>query len=148
MAMGPIDLTPGDTQTVAFALIAGVEFADISQAASQAHANYANNMIVSVDDNNEQPISAFTLSQNYPNPFNPSTRIEYTLPRRSTVVITIHNLLGQTVCQLYDGVQSAGKHFIEWNGTDDKGNEVASGVYFYRMKTDQRLESKKMLLLK
>ncbi|MFH2036867.1 MAG: T9SS type A sorting domain-containing protein [Candidatus Zixiibacteriota bacterium] len=92
--------------------------------------------------------TSFSLSQNHPNPFNPSTMIEYSLPTRSPVKISIYNILGQKVTTLVDETVSAGNHNVIWNGTDKNGQPVASGIYFYRIETDQFIDSKKMILLK
>ncbi|MFZ5979703.1 MAG: T9SS type A sorting domain-containing protein [Candidatus Zixiibacteriota bacterium] len=92
--------------------------------------------------------TTYSLSQNYPNPFNPATTIEYTLPRRSRINLTVYNILGQNVATLVDREETAGRHTAEWDGLDKNGQPVASGVYFYRIKTDNYNESKKMILLK
>ena len=91
---------------------------------------------------------AFTVSQNYPNPFNPSTVIEYNLPYRSMVTVTVLNVLGQRVATLVDERQAAGKHQVTWGGRNADGNEVASGVYFYRVTFDNSVRTKKMVLMK
>jgi hypothetical protein len=91
---------------------------------------------------------SYHLGQNYPNPFNPTTTIEFTLPIRSQVNLTVYNILGQKVATLVDGVRPAGTYSIEWNGTSSSGTPVATGVYFYRMRTDKFTESKKMLFLR
>ena len=90
----------------------------------------------------------FSLSQNHPNPFNPATTIQYSLPVRSQVVLDVYNLLGQKVTTLVDEVKEAGIHQVIWNGKDNKGNTVTSGVYFYRIKADNFSEVKKMVLMK
>jgi len=96
----------------------------------------------------------FGLRQNYPNPFNPATVIEYALPRASEVKIKIYNILGQKVRDLVDEFQEPGYKMIHWDGTDDSGKEVSSGIYFYRIvaRTNQGSEDfvkcKKMTLLK
>jgi len=90
----------------------------------------------------------FSLYQNYPNPFNPSTIINYSLPRRSNVKIEIYNILGQTVRQLTDENRTAGNHSVTWDGLDNNGQSVSTGVYFYRITADNFTETKKMLLLK
>lgn len=90
----------------------------------------------------------FNLSQNYPNPFNPSTEIKYEIPRRSFVEISIYNTLGQIVKTLIKAGQSAGSHSIIWNGTDEFGNSVSSGTYFYKLTAGDFVDSKKMILLK
>jgi immune inhibitor A len=77
--------------------------------------------------------ATYRLVQNYPNPFNPSTRIEFTLPLQSQVTISVYNILGQQVSVLAEGKWEAGHHTLTWNGGDDVGGQLASGVYFYRM---------------
>jgi hypothetical protein len=90
----------------------------------------------------------FSLSQNVPNPFNPSTDISFALPRDSKVSLTIYNVLGQHVTTLVDDYMAAGYRTISWNGTDQTGRTVASGVYFYKLKTDDFSSTKKMMMLK
>jgi hypothetical protein len=93
------------------------------------------------------PVSA-TLAANYPNPFNPTTTIAYSLPRAGEVTLEIVNVTGQRVRRLVSGLQSAGEHTVVWNGADETGDLVASGVYLYRLGTDMGNVTKKMLLLK
>ncbi|MBD3299238.1 MAG: T9SS type A sorting domain-containing protein [candidate division Zixibacteria bacterium] len=90
----------------------------------------------------------YELGQNFPNPFNPTTVIHYSLHRSTDVQISVYNVLGQHVVTLEDGRQEPGVYETRWNGTDASGRAVPSGVYFYRMKTDSQIETRKMLLLK
>jgi len=90
----------------------------------------------------------FTLYQNYPNPFNPVTTIKYSLPRNCHIQLDIYNILGRKVRTLKSGVVEAGQHQAVWNGTDQSGCDVASGVYFYRLKAENYANTRKMLLLK
>jgi hypothetical protein len=90
---------------------------------------------------------SFELKQNYPNPFNPETVIKFQLPQVSEVEICIFNLQGQKVATLVRGHQTAGAHKISWNGTDESGRRVASGVYLYQLKAGDFVQAKKMLLL-
>lgn len=104
-------------------------------------------MPVSVDDAAGSGISEmFSLEQNFPNPFNPSTTIEYHLPSQSPVDMAVYNLLGQRVRRLVFSSQLAGVHRAVWDGTDQAGRPVASGVYFYRLKTDTFTGTRKMVL--
>lgn len=100
-----------------------------------------------VDDEIAEIPTDFRLRQNYPNPFNPSTVIEYSIPAHANVTVHIFNVLGQVTATLVDRPQSAGTYAVEWNGTDDNGMQVASGVYMYRIETDGFIETKKMVLL-
>ncbi|MCK4573708.1 MAG: T9SS type A sorting domain-containing protein, partial [candidate division Zixibacteria bacterium] len=81
-------------------------------------------------------------------PFNPSTTIEFSLPRRSAVSLTIHNILGEKVRTLIDKDLPAGTYTIEWDGTSDRGVDMATGIYPYRIQTESGSLSRKMLLLK
>lgn len=90
----------------------------------------------------------FELSQNYPNPFNPATTIEYSIPERKRVTIEVLNILGQRVRMLINREESAGSYTIGWDGRDDAGQAVATGVYLYRFRAGDHIETKKMLLLK
>jgi len=90
----------------------------------------------------------FSLDQNYPNPFNPSTQIEFYLPNNAPVTLEIFNILGQRVATLVDERLTHGEHVVTWNGTSENGREVATGIYFYRLKAGEYLETKRMVLLK
>ena len=92
--------------------------------------------------------SVYSLSQNYPNPFNPVTKMNYALPKRSRVIISVYNVLGQEVTTLLNKEQDYGYHTVTWNGTDRIGKQVASGVYFARLTTKNFSQTKKMLMLK
>ena len=96
----------------------------------------------------EKAPEQFTLQQNYPNPFNPTTTIAYDLRTPAAVKVTIYNSLGQAIRTLLDEQrQSAGKHNVQWNGCNDSGHPVASGVYMYRVEADKRVQRKKMLVM-
>jgi hypothetical protein len=91
----------------------------------------------------------YSLSQNYPNPFNPSTSIQFGLPAQAFVTMEIYNILGVKVRTLLQGaVMSAGIHQMEWNGKDDAGASVTSGVYLYRINAGTFQVTKKMMMLK
>jgi hypothetical protein len=90
----------------------------------------------------------FSLSNNYPNPFNPETKIGYFIPRACPVKLEVFNILGQRVRTLVDEVQTAGKKEVIWDGRDENRNEVASGVYFYKLEAKNFSQTKKMVLMK
>jgi hypothetical protein len=98
-------------------------------------------------ENNDLPTS-FGLKQNYPNPFNPDTKLEFDVPHRSHVTITVFNVLGQQITTLVDEQMTAGSYVADWDGRASSGNQVASGIYFYKMEADGFVETKKMMLLK
>jgi hypothetical protein len=108
-----------------------------------------NDLTTSVEDNSNGSLpEEFALEQNYPNPFNPSTRISYKLSTGNHVSLTIHDLLGRKIKTLVSGFQSAGHYSVEWNGKDELGNTVPSGVYLYSLHSGGYVISKKMMLMK
>ncbi len=90
----------------------------------------------------------FSLDQNWPNPFNSTTVINYSIPRQGYVRIELFNILGQTVKLLVDDWLLPGQYSISWNGRNQNGRDMASGIYFYRLTSDQSSSVRKMVLLK
>jgi hypothetical protein len=90
----------------------------------------------------------YVLGQNYPNPFNPTTLIAFDLPVKSQVELTVYNVLGQQVTTLVNEKLAAGSYEADWDGRSSGGTPVASGIYFYRLHTEQFTQTKKMILLK
>ncbi|MBT4828100.1 MAG: T9SS type A sorting domain-containing protein [Candidatus Marinimicrobia bacterium] len=100
-------------------------------------------------DNGEIFPDAFALNQNYPNPFNPSTQISFDVPAGADhVMINVYNILGQNVNTLVNEVLSPGSYTVDWNATDFMGNAVASGIYFYELRSNSFTARKKMLLIR
>lgn len=105
--------------------------------------------IIGIEDDIAALPEFFAVSQNFPNPFNPATTINFQLPQPSQVSLKIYNATGQLVKTLVHGEQPAGYFTETWNGTNDNGQAVGSGVYYYRLKTDHDFdETRTMLLLK
>lgn len=90
----------------------------------------------------------FALRQNYPNPFNPSTIIQYELSETNVVTLTIFDILGGEVVTLVDGVQAVGVHRIEWDGKDKNAQPQPAGIYFYRLVSEKKSITKKLVLLR
>ena len=91
---------------------------------------------------------SLTLFQNFPNPFNPSTRISYSLPTKSRVQLDIYDSLGRHVKTLINQVQSPGEYQVVWDGTNEAGEKVASGNYFYVVKAGDSVQARKAIFLK
>ena len=89
-----------------------------------------------------------SLSQNYPNPFNPITKIHYNLTDAVKVKIDIYDIRGRKVKSLLNQFQEPGFKSIQWNASNDLGEKVSSGMYFYRIETQDFKQTKKMILLK
>jgi hypothetical protein len=91
---------------------------------------------------------SFNLSQNYPNPFNPTTNINYSIPQDAMVKLTVFNSLGQVVKTIVNAEQKAGYYTIRWDGSNESGSKVASGMYIYRITAGSFTHSIKMNLIK
>ena len=100
----------------------------------------------STEDNNV--ILDNLMMINYPNPFNPSTEISYKLDYNSYVTISIYDVRGYHIRKLFNKNLSAGKYFVKWDGRDDRGEEVSAGMYIYSLQSNDRIQSKKMILLR
>ena len=102
---------------------------------------------VSIDDNIQTPVVT-ALNGNYPNPFNPETMISFSLKEHANVSIEIYNIQGKLVKTLVNEERPAGNYTAIWNGKDNSGRNVASGVYYYRMKAGKYSSTRKMIMLK
>jgi hypothetical protein len=94
------------------------------------------------------PPKPTTLYQNYPNPFNPSTSIVFYLPKEQPVMLAIYDVNGSRVRTLVEGTKPAGRHTVLWNGQGDRGNQVGSGVYYYRLKAGKTTITKKLVIIR
>ncbi len=105
-------------------------------------------------DKQPVPVSlpkAYALAQNFPNPFNPSTTIQFSIPESVGLVkvrLDVFNLRGQLVKTLVDRSMEAGDYRVQWEGADNSGKHVSSGVYFYRLRTPDFKATRKMVILK
>lgn len=100
--------------------------------------------VVGIQDQEIEEIpTSFSLEQNFPNPFNPTTTIQYSLPQAGNISLKIYNLLGEEVKTLVNDYQEAGKHSVQFNA-----NNLASGIYFYRLQAGSFIQTKKMILIK
>jgi len=90
----------------------------------------------------------FQLEQNYPNPFNPNTNLVYSVPVRSQVSLAVYDLKGKKIKQVFKGIQNPGKYKTMWDGTDETGNSITSGVYFAVLKSDLNIDVRKMIFIK
>jgi len=99
-----------------------------------------------VNDRVQTP--SFTLENNYPNPFNAATTIEFSLPEQQPVHLKIYSARGQCVRTLVNGIVQSGTFRVLWSGTDDRGEPVPSGIYFYRLSTESETLSRKMVLIR
>ncbi len=148
---GPYNIAPGQSVDVAFAIAGGLNLSDLRTAVQNAKSKYQLILLDVKNESNNLPDN-FDLSQNYPNPFNPTTKINYSVPKTSFVTIKVYNVLGKEVAELVNAEKHAGEYNVQFSS--NKLN-LASGVYFYRMRAvpSERseqvfVETKKLILLK
>ncbi len=108
---------------------------------------FENSTAVQKDNSVKMPDN-FSLYQNYPNPFNPTTSIKYQIAKESNVNLTVFNSLGQVVKTLVNTRQSAGAYSVTWDGTNQSGWKLSSGIYFYKLNAGNFVNVKKMIMLK
>ena len=104
--------------------------------------------VTDIEENDITGIKSYKLEQNYPNPFNPSTLISYQLPVGGDVTLKIYDLLGREVATLVNEEKPAGIYEVEFNSHSGEGRNLSSGIYFYQLKADGFIQTKKMLLIK
>ncbi len=128
-------------------------FRFVSDATTQLYGLFVDNIgffneeFLAVDGREDIP-TKFALNQNYPNPFNPTTTISYALPEASAVTLTVFNIRGEKIREWSVSNQTPGNYDLVWDAKDQSGRIISSGVYFYRLKTKNNIEQKKMLFLK
>lgn len=148
MSTGPITMAPGDTQEVVMGIVIARGTSNINSITelriktNSVKSFYPSYIVTEVKDNNIIPTSYY-LYQNYPNPFNSATNISYTLPEQSHVILKIYDVLGRDVATLVDEWQTAGNKIQKING-----DNLASGVYYYKLVAKNFISIKKMLLIK
>jgi hypothetical protein len=109
---------------------------------------YQSGPFTKVENRGSAQPQGFSLAQNYPNPFNPSTMIEYSLSNATMATLSVYNMIGEKVATLSNGLHQAGTFKVTWDGLDDFGHSVNSGLYIYKLETDNFSSSKKMLFVK
>lgn len=127
-----------------------VELSDDKKTATFSRINDTGESAAEIQETDKEAAlpEGYSLSQNYPNPFNPTTQIDFTVPRTEHVTLEVYNINGQKVRTLLDEAVSAGGHTVTWDATSDSGEQVASGVYLYRLTTGKTSASRKMMLVK
>lgn len=130
------------------AMAAAFTFIDLLPFLTINDANVTVEPIVGIGNEPLEPVTTFDLFQNFPNPFNPETVISYQLPAPANVELTIFNLLGQPVRTLVQEPQASGRYQVKWDGRNENGIAVASGLYLYRLRAGSFVETRKMMLMR
>ena len=141
---GPFIIPAGQTLDVAFAIAAGTSLADLRTAIANARTKYQSIPTSVSNEKNETPVT-YSLMQNYPNPFNPTTTIQYQIARQGYVTLRVYDMLGRVVETLVDEVKPAGNYEVKFPSVNQ---QLASGVYLYRLNVNGHSFTKKLLLLK
>ena len=141
------DFFPGDTAHFTTLILAAETLEGLDNQAELAMQRLFDLTILGINDDNQIP-SSFALHQNYPNPFNPTTTIRFDLTEAAHVKLDIYNILGQQVATVVNRHMQPGYHAVHWNGINDTGNSLASGLYIYQITTGNFHAVKKLVLLK
>jgi subtilisin family serine protease len=150
---GPFNIPPEESIMVGFAIAAGNGLLDLEENVRSAKVKYYD-LRTGVESSEVPLVSTdYSLGQNYPNPFNPATRIQFKVGRLkfgnpNHTTLTVFNILGQRVRTLVDENKLPGRYEVVWDGKDEMGKGVSSGIYFYRLETSGFKETKKMVLLR
>lgn len=105
-------------------------------------------LTVDIESESSEIPTDFVVHQNYPNPFSTTTRIDYALPQAERVEIAVYNIVGQKVRTFVAENQGVGRHSVVWDGTDDAGTRVTSGVYYYKVTAGEFTLTRSLLLIK
>ncbi len=134
----------GGQGVVVYALVYGQDLNDLKDNADAAIAAY--NPVAPVT--RETPIKLFHLGQNHPNPFNPTTNISFTVDKEGPVELAVYDLSGRKIRTLVHDTRGPGDHMATWDGTDEAGSRVPSGMYFYQLVSGEDSSTRKMMLVK
>ncbi len=140
---GPYTLAPGESITVPLALVYGESLAEL-----QANTDAANAVLSVTPVADGVPAQPFALAQNRPNPFNPSTTIKFNMEKPGHVQISVFDLSGRKIKTLASRDYTAGEHAVTWDGTDEAGARMPSGMYVYRYESGDKSLARKMMLVK
>ena len=145
MVSAAVDLPAGGGEaTVAYALVIGENLADLKANVDAAREAFT----AGVMEPGTEPVPRLRLAQNEPNPFNPSTRISFTLEQEGRVSLTVYDLRGRPVRTILDEVRDEGDHAVLWDGKNDDGARLPSGLYLYRLEAGEQRIARKMTLVK
>ena len=147
LAIGCVNLDPGDETEVVFAMVAAETEAELSAAAAAARSAWGG-AVASIDEGSSSLQKKFTLHQNYPNPFNPSTAITFDLKQREKINLDIYDMNGNQIANLVNNTFTPGTHTVRWQGSTTEGVIVPSGVYLYRLSAGNKSQTRKMLFIK
>ncbi|MBD3374815.1 T9SS type A sorting domain-containing protein [candidate division KSB1 bacterium] len=130
-----------------FSTVPGLDFVGIA-IDGEVEDYYITLVVTDVKQGSAKTPSRYALYQNYPNPFNPSTELSFDLPNECEVELVIYDLIGERVCDLLNDHMQAGQHRVRWNGRNNAGNLVPTGIYLVHMRAGEFTATRKIILLK
>src|SRR5262245_4544497 len=152
LAVGPYTLGVGDSLTVWFALLGGTSLADLQANADQAIRVFGDSILTAIADplpeGGDVPRVRLHLGEPTPNPFNPGTRVELVVDRERQLTVGVYDTRGRLIRALLDRRQPAGVTQVVWDGRNDLGHPVPSGIYFIRLYSERELLVKRAVLAK
>jgi hypothetical protein len=148
IALGPYEIAVQGTLVLGFAMIGGDILNQLRVHADSAMSVWERLVLLDMPDQPPEAVDDFYLSANYPNPFNPLTSMEIRIKYATPVKLEIYNYRGQLIRSLLDGMKESGRYTIQWDGRDQQGVDVASGLYLCRLKTPEFERARKMVLLR
>jgi len=143
---GPYSLMPGETQTVCFGIVAGASLLELEQNVDTCHLIAERGIVTAPDP--DRATGSQRLLPNRPNPFASSTTIRFELAKEQAIRLALYDVVGRRIRLLAEGRSSAGMHTLRWDGRDQAGRGVAAGIYFVRLRTEGRSESRRILLMR
>ena len=146
VSVGPFSLEPGDSTEVPFAIVGATSLFDLRQSAARAQAYY--NPSVDVVDGSDGAPQPIKLLANMPNPFATRTAVRFELSQAARISLDVFDVTGRRVRALASGVHPAGAHALTWDGRNDAGRPMGSGIYFLKLTRDNGTESRRMTLLR
>jgi len=141
IAVGPLDIDAGATEKIGFAIVSGANLSELITNTVTAKNKYA--ATISVKQISELIPNKYELYQNYPNPFNPTTIIKFAVPKNDFVRLKVYDILGKEVAVLLNGELEAGFYEFTFDAS-----RLSSGMYFYKVETNNFVDTKKMLFIK
>jgi len=149
LSAGAVNIPAGGNEIITFALIGGNNLSELQRNADAALTLWNGVQTTSITPKPAaETVSTYQMLMNYPNPFNPETNIIYYVPESGNIELSVFSMNGLLVRRLDNGMKDSGMHTAWWNGRDERGKQVASGVYLYRLKAGSYSKTNKMLLLR
>jgi hypothetical protein len=148
LSTGPYSVPPGGRALVVYALLAGSDLADLQANADRAQEFYSDSLLTDTSEIPGARLPVLSLGAPVPNPFNPMTRISLDVRAARSVDVGVYDARGRRLRTLVAGTRAPGRYVLEWDGADESGTRVASGVYFARLRSGELRQVRRLVLAK